>query len=346
MTQSSAKIVDINVARKKNKILMMLDHIQEEEKKQKKDFRLHASNKKKDSKMLLLDQKYRSDRLVLGMQLDPSKLEATPKMRGDSQDRKPGDTSKEVEVIRVPHINGGMSIKVLHLSKVDCFNRVRNKRDKIFKQRDAQQKIEQAILANKIKNSKRRNSIDSLLEQDEEDDFQEEEKSPRNQRKKTKVNLNMTNFKSRNFSKISLTSLKEAEDDDNPARVSKEDIFKQRVDKRRKATMLYLEQAKADKTCRVTYVDTSKPSARELEFYQYSVPKLLPNYDKCYYKKFKGKVFSTFGDVVEEIGMEDFIPIEYERDILLYIHDSDHAIPYIILQAKEVDDDSKQYIKY
>ena len=113
------------------------------------------------------------------------------------------------------------------------------------------------------------------------------------------------------------------------------------MEKRRQATVKYIETIQPDKVSKAFYLDGNVPTVRELSFYQYSVLKLLPKMENYILKVFRGKIISSFEDLVNEMGMSKYLEeIEYD-EIRIFIADMYTAIPYLILESEAIDADCK-----
>ena len=91
---------------------------------------------------------------------------------------------------------------MLTLSKAECIQRVKNKREKMYKLRENQQKIDQAILANKIKTTMMQPSLENIEGRESEEDAFDE--SPTRQIKRLPYKVLFSLKKNNKFSKTVL----------------------------------------------------------------------------------------------------------------------------------------------
>ena len=83
------------------------------------------------------------------------------------------------------------------------------------------------------------------------------------------------------------------------------------MESRKQATVKYIETIQPDKISKAFYLDSNVPMVRELPYYQYSVPKLLPKAENYVTKVFRGKIISSFEDLAIEMGVTKYMPEAY-----------------------------------
>jgi hypothetical protein len=99
------------------------------------------------------------------------------------------------------------------------------------------------------------------------------------------------------------SSFEEAKDEGNLL-----EIVNKRMKKRKEATQRYVQAVTLDKRSKGVFLFNSGNLVRQLEFYQYNIPKLCPEPAKYICKTYQKDLVSSFKDLVQKMRLTEYSP--------------------------------------